>query len=381
MGFLRLALAICVFCSHSSTFGLPLLRGDVAVEVFFVISGFYMQLILGNVYTHERMGKDWLKKFYINRYLRLFPIYIATAGATFALAGGYFLANGTLENPLETLDLIGSLQNSLQNLMLKAFLMLTSITMLFQDVTMFIGIRQGSAQFVSDFSNSQILVWQGLAIPQAWTVGLELTFYIVAPFLLKLPTKRLLAVAAASFGAKATFLTFFNDKLNISSHFGISTIAKIDSLWGYRFFPFELCYFLVGAAAFRYFSTRASDFNYPKFNVKLFAYLLIFFAITIASIVFNKPGLCYIYPFAFAAVTPILFHLFGNSSSDRAIGELSYPFYITHILCLRIASPLEHLEIPGLTTVAGLILTFGCSAALIKASQHLEKVRTNIRHA
>lgn len=54
MGVLRFWLAICVVFSHSSfradtvSFFIP---GDVAVEVFFLISGFYMSLVLTTKYV------------------------------------------------------------------------------------------------------------------------------------------------------------------------------------------------------------------------------------------------------------------------------------------------------------------------------------------
>ena len=87
MGILRIALAICVFIAHSSNFGITLLGGDIAVEIFFVISGFYMQKILFEIYTFSKMGKKWLQKFYINRYLRLLPIYIFTLSIAIVYAG------------------------------------------------------------------------------------------------------------------------------------------------------------------------------------------------------------------------------------------------------------------------------------------------------
>ena len=50
-GFLRLLLAIAVVLVHSSgIFGIGLLGGVEAVEIFFMISGFYMVLVLENIY-------------------------------------------------------------------------------------------------------------------------------------------------------------------------------------------------------------------------------------------------------------------------------------------------------------------------------------------
>src|SRR5947209_1529056 len=77
MGVLRILLAVCVFCGHSRAIGdLPWLPSGLAVEAFFVISGFYMQLVLSTRYTKEKLGKAWKFQFYKARYFRLLPIYL-----------------------------------------------------------------------------------------------------------------------------------------------------------------------------------------------------------------------------------------------------------------------------------------------------------------
>ncbi|MGA7786999.1 MAG: acyltransferase family protein, partial [Xanthobacteraceae bacterium] len=78
MGLLRILSAICVFCSHSRSLGtFRWLGGGLAVELFFVISGFYMQLVLSERYTREKLGERWAFQFYKARYFRLLPIYLA----------------------------------------------------------------------------------------------------------------------------------------------------------------------------------------------------------------------------------------------------------------------------------------------------------------
>jgi len=47
MGFIRIILAIAVVIVHTEPiFGFELVRGRVAVQSFFIISGFYMAMIL-----------------------------------------------------------------------------------------------------------------------------------------------------------------------------------------------------------------------------------------------------------------------------------------------------------------------------------------------
>ena len=51
MGLIRALLAISVILAHSESFlGLSLVGGKVAVQAFFIISGFYMALILNEKY-------------------------------------------------------------------------------------------------------------------------------------------------------------------------------------------------------------------------------------------------------------------------------------------------------------------------------------------
>jgi peptidoglycan/LPS O-acetylase OafA/YrhL len=71
MGLLRYLLAAAVIVAHSAPIpGLPLLAGDLAVKLFFLVSGFYMGLILSEKYLTLPGG---LALFYGNRFLRIFP--------------------------------------------------------------------------------------------------------------------------------------------------------------------------------------------------------------------------------------------------------------------------------------------------------------------
>lgn len=69
-------------------------RGDLGVDLFFVISGF----LIGNLLFKEviRSGKIRIKRFYLRRFLRLMPAYIA------CMIAGALLSKGT---PLENWDM------------------------------------------------------------------------------------------------------------------------------------------------------------------------------------------------------------------------------------------------------------------------------------
>ena len=75
MGALRFLLAMSVLAAHLAFYpaGLPHpLNPDVAVQGFYIVSGFLITLVLHEKYS----GSLWL--FYSNRALRIYPIYWAT---------------------------------------------------------------------------------------------------------------------------------------------------------------------------------------------------------------------------------------------------------------------------------------------------------------
>lgn len=83
MGVIRFLLALAVVYGHAAgasiiapytpTFGYFPIDPVTAVQMFFVISGFYMSLVLTEKY---RALDGWLWKFYLNRYSRLMPSYL-----------------------------------------------------------------------------------------------------------------------------------------------------------------------------------------------------------------------------------------------------------------------------------------------------------------
>ena len=72
MGTFRLLLAVIVMLGHLSFYPQPIpyfLPGGIAVEAFYIVSGFLITLVLVEKY------QDRLLLFYSNRALRIYPIY------------------------------------------------------------------------------------------------------------------------------------------------------------------------------------------------------------------------------------------------------------------------------------------------------------------
>jgi peptidoglycan/LPS O-acetylase OafA/YrhL len=324
LGLLRILLAVCVFCGHSEgMFGsrlldhLPWLAADLAVELFFVVSGFYMQLILSTRYTRAKLGKAWLSQFYKARYFRLLPIY---------LLGSLLVVGGSLLRltfaPLAMWGYVWALPRTPGNVLFKAFLYLTNATMFFQDLVVFFAIHGRQIHWSGNFFNSDAPLYLGLAIPQAWSLGIELSFYFIAPYLLNLRSRWLILGACCSLAAKLIAIE--------ALHLG--------DPWTYRFFPFELGYFLVGALAFRY----RSWFDRPV-PPRIGKYCVYPLAIAFTAVSVRVPLPTLVYPMAIACILPFMFRMTSELRADRLIGDLSYPFYIFHLFALTLSAHVTQL--------------------------------------
>jgi peptidoglycan/LPS O-acetylase OafA/YrhL len=332
------------------------LDGTLAVEIFFVISGFYMQLVLSSKYTKEKLGKTWVVQFYKARYFRLLPTYLGWS--ILVAVAGVILPTST---PYTVWRYLAGLPNTLGNLAFKIFLGFTNVTMLCQDVTMYFSVHSGQIHWSSDFQNSDVALYRGLTVPPAWSLGIELSFYFLAPYLLKLRSHWLVMGTCLFLSAKIVAITMF--------HLG--------DPWTYRFFPFELGYFLLGALAFRY--RAALDHIVPQHVAKFVVYP---FVIVFAAAQLPVPTPTLVYPVTFALLLPLLFRTTASSKRDRWVGELSYPFYIFHYFfvgCGRfIAWRALHLSDDYVGWIA-LVLTLGLSAvSLALETRFIEPWRSRL---
>ena len=350
---IRFLLAISVVVTH--TFGAGMVGGVIAVQLFYLVSGFVISLIIS-----EKRYKT-LKAFYFSRFLRLYPTYILVAALTFL----GLVAERSLGGSSPFFSLMENLDNPI-----KMFLGFANTTMLFQDWVMFLGINGSEVVFVSAFYEESVQLWQGLLIPQAWTLGVEIAFYLIAPYIL---TRRrlLIAIAIASLCLR---LIFIEHGLGLSDP------------WTYRFFPLEIGTFALGALAHQFLLPLIRRGN--KLRVKKTSTLVTFgFALIILTYPL-LPGspvtLRVLITFACVIFLPY-FHIFQeNRKFDRFVGEISYPLYICHVLVLRFILQLD--EYTNNSYTASLrFVTIVASVAFavflnITVVQRIDKFRIRLRN-
>lgn len=302
MGILRALFAVSVVVEHSYHGAATLLiGGKIAVQLFYIISGFLISYVLV-----ERKAYPKKIDFYINRYLRLYPIYFTVAILT--LFSHCFRGS-------EFLDIYKNTPLSANIL-----LIFSNMFLFCQDWVMFFGIAQEKLIVMLDFRKSPILLYQGLLVPQAWTLGVELSFYVIAPFILH--NRQLLFVLLALSIALRIYLL----SIGIGMH----------DPWTYRFFPSELALFLLGALA--------QQILLPWYK-KLFSKHLLFLS---RAATFFLIALTLVYGLvpvtewlksaflftAFLLLIPFTFIFQNTYKLDKGIGDLSYPIYIGHMMVI-----------------------------------------------
>lgn len=337
MGFLRLLLAISVVAAHSGPFfGTTLLPGNYAVESFFMISGFYMALVLSSKYT----GNNSIAVFYTNRYMRVFPTYFFVLICTW----GWFFFAWSYMGKIPTNSWVE--QYSKMDLIPKIGLIFSNFTLIGNDVRCWFHFspEQGFKIF-HEYSTSTATdgsQWAGEfgTIGQAWSVGTELWFYLVAPYLVRLRLAKLIALGAISAAIKSWM--------------------EYNSMLTYFFFPAQLVFFVVGILAY-----KAKERFFREAMPQLgWALVFVVLLLTIAFPFIALDGKRWIYYALIAVALPMVFSASKENKLDLWLGNLSYPIYITHMLVYVIVQtaflrffPTEFSYIPYLTLIISVIFS------------------------
>lgn len=249
--------------------------GVVAVISFFLLSGYVMTMLIEKHYKQASV----LSHFYLDRAARLFPQFIFYM--LLASACIYFLK----------LDFPAIRQLTFGKWVLNFFM-----------------LPQGFYMFWATGA---------LVIPQSWSLGLEITFYMVIPWILIYCSKRqTYGIAAASF---LIFLAAY--------------LGKIPSDYcGYRLLPGTLFMFLVGWSFFQN-DNESRKFRRIAFVVAGIMLLIAHFNKSIYGLPYNKEVLL-----GLMVGIPAIGFLkrYRFSGIDEFLGNLSYGLFLNHIIIIWI---------------------------------------------
>jgi peptidoglycan/LPS O-acetylase OafA/YrhL len=301
LGTIRFLLALSVVAAHVGNLPFNVeLGGLLAVQAFYIISGFLIALVWTNKYRRQPHG---LRLFYSNRAARIYILYWAVLVISIVLA--QIIKTTTHNYPAY----FGSQPHGIlpYKIFVNAFIVGSSWAywLGFDDST--------GLYFTLDYTASPYPVWGVMSLAPAWTLDLELTFYLLAPFLVSLRLRYIFGIIAASLVARFAWYAMGHD---------------IDP-WNYRFFPFEIGLFLAGVATYRIWSALAW-----KPNPTILA--IIFLGLVVSILDYTDLGLphgsyaSFAYLFVFAALVPYVFELTRSWKVDRFLADMSFPLYLAH---------------------------------------------------
>lgn len=357
MGVVRALLALSIVFVHSSwNGGVFLVNGNgsqggrTAVQMFYMISGFLMALVLDG----DKYKKN--SKFYINRFLRIYPVYFLVLLLTL-LARGLYRGNA-----------FESFMNLPPNTIFPA--VIANIIIFGQDLFYFFNIsNNGTFSIISDTSLAFPTLTSSLLIPQAWTLGLELTFYLLAPFILR-SSRKIIILFFSSLVLRIIFIKYGTGSLDP---------------WTYRFLPFELALFLSGALSYRIVTPWINRLEKEKIlGPAIWVTQITFVALMLVYPIFHLDdvtGSLILFSVLFLSL-PLLLRFQTKFKLDNAIGELSYPIYLSHFLVIGIIQKFTT-RMPFFTP--GIIVVLNVVGAILVAaiinlfvSSRIERVRKRV---
>jgi peptidoglycan/LPS O-acetylase OafA/YrhL len=305
MGLLRLWLAFCVLRDHTSPLGAAWLPdGFSAVQAFFVLSGFAMAMVLEDKYGTDR------RSFWVNRFIKLWPAY----AVVMVLALAY-------EIPLWSLRHIGAgvvqevVHGPSASPLAWLIVALSNLSMLGLDLLGLIGLDpRGQPSLIVTAPPLTFNLAHYIVLPQAWSLSIEMAFYALAPWYVRLNTPALVLICVGGILGRVAYLAC-----------GLPVYP-----WASHFTPVDLSTFAAGILSWRAYRAMPQSQGAPR------AWLQ---AALAWGLVLGVPALCrgpltqtWALGAAAALALPWIFAPLRGLAWDRALGEWAYPLYLLHYL-------------------------------------------------
>ncbi|MDO7899101.1 acyltransferase [Pseudomonas sp. K18] len=313
VGVYRLLLALLVAISHMGVTFMGFNPGVVAVVSFLIISGFVMTSLIERNYN--AVGRIGL--FYLDRLLRLYPQFLLYFVMSCVVI--HFLLPGTPQAQALTLENIA-----------------TSLPILPLGFYMF-GITVPEI------------------LPPAWSLGLEMCFYLLIPFLI-LHRRRGIAFAVS--------VTVFM----------VATLGYINTdLYGYRLLPGVLFIFLCGSYLYR---ARAKGLWMAAITTIIAASM---FVAIVIGVIPRRPFNAEV-TLGIALGLPAVF-LLGRLKYhrlDELLGNISYGVFLNHFVVMYVLRAFWPVAYSNLMITAVLVLSFALSGV---SYYGVERPALKLRHA
>lgn len=334
MGLIRIFLALSVMFSHIGPVSwFPIAPAGFAVQCFYLMSGFYIALGLNERYTTPSMNAE----FYFGRVLRLWPVYL--------LSLAILIPTGVLEGVAHTI--------SQQPLFIQVVAAFSNIFMLGSDILLHVSNVDGKvvfSEFGADPAHNGV---QNIINLPAWTLSIEIMFYIAAPFILRSKECTLIFFTSAIIYALAAklFIQLTGSRLRTDLYILGPSL-----------------YFALGAGAYWLHKLHALDI---KCMVR--SYLMILLLVIGCTLHNIQQSILLV---VLSAICPVIFTMTKNSKFDKFMGDLSYPLYIMHIPITIVVRWLGWFEANSLNYFLSIML--GSVVAVYAVELPIEKFRKHI---
>ena len=313
MGAYRLLLAMLVAISHMGVTVAGFNPGVIAVVSFLIISGFVMTSLIERNYS----APEQIRLFYLDRVLRLYPQFVFYFVVSCVVI--YFLLPGTPQAAaLTAKNIIASL-----------------------------------AMVPLGFYMYGITVPE--ILPPAWSLGLEMCFYLLIPFLLIYKCRGLAFAASVAV-------------------FVVACLGAINTdVYGYRLLPGVLFIFLCGSYLYK---ARTKGLMIAAGTTVMAALLLL---AIVAGFIERRPFNAEVTAGIVLGVPAVLFlSKLKYHRVDEFFGNISYGVFLNHFVVMYALRAFWPVEYSALIVTAVLVLSFVLSGASYYC---IERPALRLRHA